>query len=79
MAAVGRGGRASRSGTPGAAKTTTATKASAAKGRPTDQASDDEGVGDVVANPCVQDRRKDVRDHAQDVQKRRELRLRQAQ
>ena len=34
--------------------------------RPTEQASDDEGVGDVVANPCVQDRRKDVRDHAQD-------------
>ena len=39
MAAVGRGGRASRSGTPRAAKTTTATKTSAAKAaRPTKRA-----------------------------------------
>ena len=34
--------------------------------RPTDEASDHEGVGDLVAHPRVQGRRKVVRDHAQD-------------
>ena len=66
MAAVGRGGRASRSGTPRAAKTDDGHQDVGGESRPTYKASDDEGVGDIVANPGVQDRRKDVRDHAQD-------------